>query len=194
MKKEFYIISGCNGSGKTTLAFKLLPNFLEIYNFVNADEIAKGLSPLKPETANLKASKLLIERTQELMNEGQSFAVETTLSAKFHLRLIAKCRALGYTINLLFIYLPSEEAAIKRVKKRVAQGGHNIAEHVIRRRYNAGLRNLHQFYMNQVDNLRVVDGSPSGEEEDYPVIAKKDANSDLVVYNDKAWQKILASK
>lgn len=192
MKKELYIISGCNGSGKTTLAFKLLPNFLEIFDFVNADEIAKGLSPLKPADANLKASKLMIERTQDFMKEGKSFAVETTLSGKYYLRMIKKCRELGYTINLLFIYLPSEEAAIKRVRKRVQQGGHNIPEPVIRRRYKAGIRNLTQLYISQIDNLRIVDGSPNENPDDYPVIAKKDANSDLVVYNDKAWQKISA--
>jgi predicted ABC-type ATPase len=191
-KKQVFIIAGCNGAGKTTLAFKLLPDFLEIFDFVNADEIAKGLSPLNPESVALSAAKIMINRLETLKNEGKSFAFETTLSGKNYLKFIKECQALGYKVNLLFLWLPNVNAAIKRVKKRVAQGGHNIPENVIRRRYKAGLRNLVNIYMKQADSTYVAMSSKKTKNLK-SLIAKKTAKGDLIVYNKSKWNKILAT-
>jgi predicted ABC-type ATPase len=190
-QKQIFIIAGCNGSGKTTLAFKLLPDFLAVYDFVNADEIAKGLSPLKPESVALSASKIMIERLKTLMNEGKSFAFETTLAGKNYFKFIKQAQELGYKVNLLFLWLPSVNTALKRVKKRVAQGGHNIPEDTIKRRYKAGISNLINIYIEQVDTAYIAISSAKKSKGLKGLIAKKTAKGKLIVYNEASWSKIL---
>ncbi len=114
-----YIIGGCNGAGKTTASFTVLPELLHCYEFVNADEIAKGLSPFRPESVAIEAGRLMLQRIEELMNQRVDFAFETTLAASLHLRSIAKAQTLGYRVHVLFFWLESVELAQQRLQSRV---------------------------------------------------------------------------
>jgi len=142
MAQKIYIIAGCNGAGKTTASLNILPQILQCDEFVNADEIARGLSPFHPERVSLEAGRLMLERISSLMVRKATFALETTLSTRSYVSLIKKAHKAGYQVELIFFWLSSPEVAIERVAKRVAEGGHNIPEDVIRRRYDAGIRNL----------------------------------------------------
>ncbi|MEB3826039.1 zeta toxin family protein [Phormidium sp. CCY1219] len=128
---EIYVIGGCNGSGKTTTAMQLLPNFLNVVEYVNADEIAAGLSPFNPESVAIQAGRLMLERLALLSNAGADFAFETTLASRNYLRFLRNCKSQRYTINLIYFWLSTPELAIARVRRRVEAGGYNIPEPVI---------------------------------------------------------------
>lgn len=151
MEKTLYIISGCNGAGKTTASYTVLPEILDCREYVNADEIAKGLSPFNPESVAIEAGRLMLERIDYLMTAGVSFSIETTLATKSYVNLVRRAHKEGYNVKLLFFWLESPEMAKLRVAERVAKGGHNIPEDVIERRYYAGIRNLFNLFMNEVD-------------------------------------------
>lgn len=151
MEKTLYIISGCNGAGKTTASYTVLPEILDCREYVNADEIAKGLSPFNPESVAIEAGRLMLERIDYLMTAGVSFSIETTLATKSYVNLVRRAHKQGYNVKLLFFWLESPEMAKLRVAERVAKGGHNIPEDVIERRYYAGIRNLFNLFMNEVD-------------------------------------------
>jgi predicted ABC-type ATPase len=123
---NLYIIAGCNGAGKTTASYTILPDMLNCKEFVNADSIAIGLSPFKPESAAIEAGRIMLHRIDQLINEKMDFAFETTLAAKSYISLIKTARNLGYEVSLLYFWLSSPEFAVSRVGKRVEKGGHNI--------------------------------------------------------------------
>lgn len=156
---NLYVIAGCNGAGKTTASFTVLPEMLNCREFVNADEIAAGLSPFNPEGVAIQAGRLMIDRVIHLLKEGVTFAFETTLSTRSYVKLIQQAQRRGYFVTLLFFSLPSPEQAVKRVAKRVSQGGHNIPLDVIYRRYRAGLSNLFKLYTPVVDYWALYDNS-----------------------------------
>lgn len=158
------MISGCNGAGKTTASFTILPDMLNCDEFVNADEIAKGLSPFKPTSTNIQAGRLMLDRIRSLISKGESFAFETTLSTKSYVKLLQEAKINGYSITLLFFWLEHEELAIKRVKIRVEEGGHDIPSDVIRRRYKGGLFNFFKLYKPIVDDWMFIDNSGDGYE------------------------------
>lgn len=157
--KQLYIIAGCNGAGKTTASFNILKEYLDCDEFVNADEIAKGLSPLNPDAVAFKAGRIMINRIDDLMHEGVSFAFETTLASKSHITRIKNAKEMGYQINMLFFWLSSADLAVKRVALRVEHGGHNIPENVIRRRYILGVKYLFSNYYELCDELYLYDNS-----------------------------------
>lgn len=154
-----YIIAGCNGAGKTTASMTVLPEVFDCREFVNADEIAKGLSPFNPEEVAIEAGKLMLQRIDYLLAKNATFAIETTLATKSYRNLVLKAKSLGYTIVLLFFWLPSPEMAEQRVAIRVAAGGHNIPRDVIHRRYWAGLLNLFEIFVPIVDSWSLYDNS-----------------------------------
>lgn len=156
---NLYIIAGCNGAGKTTASFTVLPEMLNCREFVNADEIAAGLSPFNPEGVAIQAGRLMIDRVIHLLKEGETFAFETTLATRSYVKLIQQAQRRGYFVTLLFFSLSTAEQAVRRVAKRVSLGGHNIPTDVIYRRYDAGLRNLFQLYMPIVDCWALYDNS-----------------------------------
>ncbi|MCD8302365.1 MAG: zeta toxin family protein [Prevotellaceae bacterium] len=158
-KKKLYIIAGCNGAGKTTASFTVLPEMLNCQEFVNADEIARGLSPFNAEGVAIQAGRLMIERIVYLLKEGVTFAFETTLSTRSYVKLVQQAQRRGYFVTLIFFSLSSPEQAVKRVAKRVSQGGHNIPIDVIYRRYASGLRNLFLMYAQIVDYWALYDNS-----------------------------------
>jgi predicted ABC-type ATPase len=151
VSKKIIIIAGPNGAGKTTFARSFLPEEAQCPRFINADLIAAGLSPFAPETAALKAGRLMLEEIADCVRKGESFAFETTLSGLSYLARIRQWREQGYHVSLFFLCLPDAETAIARVAERVKQGGHDIPEDVIRRRFAAGLRNLERAYKPAVD-------------------------------------------
>ncbi len=140
--KNLYIIGGCNGASKTSASFTILPEILDCKEYVNADEIARGLSPFQPEKVSIAAGRLLIQRIRNLLVEGENFAFETTLASKTHLKFIQKAQKQGYRVTILFFWLFLPELAVSRVEQRVREGGHNIPENVIGRRYKYGLKLL----------------------------------------------------
>ena len=158
-KPNLYIIAGCNGAGKTTASFNVLPQILNCREFVNADEIAKGLSPFCPESVAIQAGKLMLERIETLMADGVSFAIETTLATRSYKNLVLKAKKKGYNVSLLFFWLKSPEVACERVAHRVAEGGHNIPIETIFRRYWLGLENLFRIFIPIVDYWALYDNN-----------------------------------
>lgn len=152
MRPTIYIIAGCNGAGKTTASYSVLPNLLECREFVNADEIAKGLSPFNPDSVAIEAGKLMLKRIDLLIEQRKTFAIETTLATRSYVSLIRRVREIGYSVVLLFFWLPSPEMAQARVLKRVKEGGHNIPTETITRRYWLGLQNFFKIFTPIVDS------------------------------------------
>lgn len=163
-QKRLFIIAGCNGAGKTTACFRMLPELLDCKEFVNADEIARGLSPFQPETVAIEAGRIMLSRIHELIGRGEDFAFETTLATKSYLSFIRKAKRAGYFVSLVFFWLESPELAIERVKMRVTEGGHHIPEGVVRRRYQRGIENLFKLFLNEVDYLAIFDNSKAAPE------------------------------
>ena len=154
-----YLIAGPNGAGKTTFATEFLPDFVGCREFLNADLIASGLAPFAPETQALRAGRLLLTRIKELAEARQDFGIETTLAGRSYLHLIADLKHRGYRTALFFLWLPSADIAVARVAGRVRQGGHDIPEPTIRRRFESSLRNFLQFYAPLVDSWELYNGS-----------------------------------
>lgn len=156
---KLLIIAGPNGSGKTTFARQYLPQEAGCHTFINADFIAHGLSPFSPERAAMKAGRLMLHELDDHMAHRRNIAIETTLSGKRYARLIPQWQEQGYAVKLIFLSLPSVDLAIARVACRVSQGGHNIPEDTIRRRYEAGRRNFEEAYKPLADAWAVYDNS-----------------------------------
>jgi predicted ABC-type ATPase len=156
---RLYIIAGCNGAGKTTASYTILPDMLNCDEFVNSDEIAKRLSPNKPEESAIRASRLMMERIEELIDKGATFGVETTLATRTLVRVIAEAQKKGYIVTLVFFWLKMPELAVERVKLRVEAGGHYVPEVTIRRRYDVGIRNLFNLYIPVCDYWIMIDNS-----------------------------------
>jgi predicted ABC-type ATPase len=154
-----YVIAGPNGAGKTMFATEFLPGFVKCREFLNADLIAAGLSPFAPETQNIRAGRLLLERIRELSMAGSDFGFETTLSGRTHAKLLSSLKRSGYLINLFFLWLPSAELAVLRVATRVIRGGHAVPDAIVRRRYASGLQNFFRIYCPLVDGWWLYDAS-----------------------------------
>ena len=176
---KLYIIAGCNGAGKTTASFTILPEVLGCKEFINADEIAKGLSPFQPESVAVQAGRIMLARMDELLQKGETFAFETTLATKSYKQKIEWAQANGYEVTLLFFWLDSPNIAKERVAQRVAEGGHNIPLETIERRYYNGIANLFTIYIDMVDICYIFDNSEGRKE----LIAQKERHKDIVIYN-----------
>ena len=159
--KKIIIIAGPNGAGKTTFARSFLPVEAQLLRFINADLIAAGLAPFAPESAAIKAGRLMLEEIDQCVRRGESFAFETTLSGLGYLRHIERWQRQDYRVSLIFLSLPDADTAIARVAERVRQGGHNIPEAIIRRRFAAGKKNLEQYYCPVVDDWALYDNASS---------------------------------
>ena len=157
--RRIIIIAGPNGAGKTTFAREFLPQEAHCPDFINADLIAAGLSPFNPEAAALRAGRLMLEEITSRVAQGRGFAFETTLSGRAYALQIPAWRQRGYRVKLISLSLPSAEMAVARVSARVAQGGHSIPDAVVRRRFDAGLRNFHSLYMRRVSAWVLSDNS-----------------------------------
>lgn len=186
--KTVSIVAGPNGAGKTTFVENFLNRYVECDEFLNADLIAAGLSPFAPERQNLKASELFLIRLAELETQDKSFSLETTLAGRGYRRRIPHWKDRGFQVTLLFLWLPNANMAVQRVLERVAQGGHNIPEPDIRRRYHRGLSNLRDVYLPLVDDAWVLDASQMPPK---VVWKRQDAHEQSVDL--ETWQAILNS-
>lgn len=164
MVKHLYIIAGCNGAGKTTASMTILPKSLLVKEFVNADEIAKGLSPFNPEGVAIEAGRLMLKRIDFLLEHRESFSIETTLATKSYVSLVNRAHELGYMVHLIYFWLETPELAINRVAERVRKEGHNIPTDVVERRYKAGINNLFKLFRSQTDLWVIYDNSDSKRE------------------------------
>jgi predicted ABC-type ATPase len=185
--KDVVMIGGPNGAGKTTTATTMLPKELHIREFVNADEIARGLSPFNPGGSARAAGRLMIQRIHKLISRGESFAFESTCSGRAHAQTLLRSQKAGYRLTLIFLWLPSAKEALERVARRVAQGGHRIPKDVVIRRYAAGLKNLQRLYLPIADIAYIYDNTDEGG----ILIAERQPGRALVVCDDRRWRRIL---
>lgn len=179
-EKNLYIIAGCNGAGKTTASFTILPEILDCREFVNADEIAKGLSPFQPEKVAFEAGRIMITRVNDLLSQNENFAFETTLSARSYKSKVVEAKNRNYNVTLLFFWLNNVELAKERVKIRVKEGGHNIPEDIIERRYFKGIKNLFEIYLPIVDQALIFDNS----EGKHHLIAELQSGNRLTIFSE----------
>ena len=168
-KPKLYVIAGPNGSGKTTFAEKFLPNYADCFEFINADMIAKGLSPFIPSKVAIKAGKILLDQIADCSRRKVNFAFETTLAGKAYVNLFNQMKQRGYELHLFFLWLPAVKLALARVACRVQQGGYDIPEHDVRRRFARGLKNLFDNYRLLFDTWSVFDNSTSSPEQIFRV-------------------------
>jgi len=183
---NLYILAGPNGAGKTTAAKSVLAEELGCYEFVNADAIAAGLSPFRPEDAAMAAGRLMLERMATLLVARADFAFESTLATRSYVPFIKRAQSDGYSVRLVYFWLSSPEQAQARVAQRVLEGGHNIAADVIERRYYRGLHNLFNLYLPLVDEWQVYDnttGIPN-------LIHSKYIGQQGVIFNEDVWFQI----
>ena len=176
-----YVISGCNGSGKTTASYTILSEMLQCRNFVNSDEIARGISPYDLPNAAIDAGRVMVKKIRELTD-----AFETTLAVRSYAKLIENTKKKGYEITLIYFWLNHPDLAVERVKNRVMAGGHNIPENVIRRRYWSGIQNLFHLYMPLADRWLLINNS------DVPstLIAEGSGLKETKVYHKEDYQQL----
>lgn len=184
---NLYIIAGCNGAGKTTASYTVLPEMLNCKEFVNADEIAKGLSPFQPENVAIESGRIMLNRIDDLITRNIDFAFETTLSTRSYASLIKNVQKKGYEVTLVYFWLNSVELAKERVKSRVKSGGHNIANDVIERRYDKGLKNLTELYTPICDYWMIIDNS----EVPIKIIAEGVKEEQIDIYDQTIFNKII---
>jgi len=175
--KHLIIIAGCNGAGKTTATLTLLPDTVPCREFINADEIARGLSPFHPDKASVESGRIMLDRIDNLTARGETFAFETTLSGRVYLPRIRKAREAGYKIVMLFFWLRDIRMANDRVAQRVLEGGHHIPPDVVARRYRRGIKQLFDTYLPECDSGFIIDNSAG----DFTIIARQTSNAGLLI-------------
>jgi len=184
---NLYIISGCNGAGKTTASYTVIPDLLHCREFVNADEIAKGISPFQPETVAIEAGRIMLKRIGDLLRLKFTFAFETTLASKSYVNLIHEAHLKGYEVTLVYFWLNAPELALERIKNRVESGGHNVAEETVIRRYYSGLANLSKLYLPICDDWMIIDNS----EPPFKLVAEGSKNKFAEIYDREVYNKII---
>jgi predicted ABC-type ATPase len=185
---NLYIIAGCNGAGKTTASYTVLPEILDCKEFINADEIAKGLSPFQPEKVAIQSGRIMLKRIDELLTSKADFAFETTLSSKSYVNTVKEAQENGYNVTLIYFWLNSVDLAKERVKVRVSEGGHNIPAEVIDRRYKLGLENLFKLFIPVVDYWMIFDNSSN----DSNLISEGGRGEENKVYDKEIWRTLNA--
>lgn len=179
-----YIIAGCNGAGKSTAANVVLPQFLNCKEFVNADSIAAGLSPFQPETVSVQAGRIMLNRIKELIKEKETFAFETTLTAKSYIPLLKEAKKKKYKVVLFYYWVNSVKLALARIADRVKKGGHNIPKEVVERRYERSLHNLVNLFIPICDKWYITDNS----NEKFLEIAKGKLLKPSIIYDFEKWR------
>lgn len=184
--KNIYIIAGPNGSGKTTFAIKFLPGYANCPNFINADLIAHGLSPFSPRTVAIKSGRLVLSQIRDFTAKEADFAFETTLSGKSFINLFRKMKGSGYKLHLFFLWIPTPELAIARIKDRVAEGGHDVPANDVRRRFSRGIYNFFKYYKSIVNSWMFFDNSGSS-----PNLIAKRSNDRLDIIKGDIYREII---
>ena len=183
---KLYIVAGPNGSGKTTFAREFLPYYARCSNFINADLIARGLSPFLPSVMGIKAGKLLLLQVQEFIKQKADFAFETTLAGKSYVNLINEAKGKGYLIHIFFLWIPDVKLAQERIKQRVKEGGHNVPTEDVKRRFSRSLRNFIGLYGPLCDTWILFDNA--GEK---PVVVAKETKKGLKIINVSLYENFL---
>ncbi|MEW6008196.1 MAG: zeta toxin family protein [Candidatus Omnitrophota bacterium] len=186
MAKNVYIIAGPNGSGKTTFAKKFLPDYAKCQNFVNADLIAQGLSPFSPKAAAIRAGRLVLEQIRNMADKNVDFAFETTLSGKSYVTFVKELKKRGYSINIFFLWIPNSELALKRIKDRVAAGGHDVPAVDVKRRFYRGLHNFLVYYRQLADTWLLFNNADA-----VPQLIAREKDTKTEVVNKDLFEKIL---
>ena len=181
-----YIIAGPNGAGKTTFATEFLPIYANCRNFINADLIARGLSPFDPDAGLLRAGRMVLERIAEFTKARTDFAFETTLSGRAYVPLLRRVKQSGFRLHMFYLWIPSPELAMLRIRDRVESGGHNVPERDVRRRFVRTLGNLFALYRPWLDTLRFFDNSS-----DEPRLIFRDEAGKTVVFDLALYEKLL---
>lgn len=171
-----YIIAGPNGAGKTTFATEFLPLYANCRNFINPDLLARAYSPFDPDAGMLRAGRTALERIAEFTKARVDFAFETTLSGRSYVQLLRKMKTVGFRLHLFYLWIPSPELALLRIRYRVQSGGHNVPEPDVRRRFGRTLTNLFAHYRPLLDTLHFFDNSS-----DTPRLIFKDEFGETVV-------------
>jgi predicted ABC-type ATPase len=184
---SLYVIAGPNGAGKTTFIKRFAPREIAVLDFLNADEVARGLSPLAPERAQFEAGRIVLSRFEQFVGEGRNFCLETTLSGRTYRKHFAAARAAGYHVRLDFLLLPEIEDSIRRVADRVEQGGHDVPLDDLRRRFRVGVQNLFSIYRPVIDAWSLYDNG-----QHVPVLLAYGTPDEITVAADAAFQKIVA--
>jgi predicted ABC-type ATPase len=185
---EIYVFGGCNGSGKTTLATQILSSLNNQLEFVNADIIATEINPDDIDAVAIQASRLMLAKLKTLFLQSEDFAFETTLAARTFALFLRKCKTQGYKINLVYVWLESSELAVNRVARRVASGGHNIPEDIIRRRYERSQRNFAELYLPIADRFQVYDNSGNNNS---LIAYRSDSNQEITIIKPDIWNRII---
>ncbi|MEA2558681.1 MAG: hypothetical protein QOH06_185 [Acidobacteriota bacterium] len=180
-----YIVAGPNGAGKSTFARLFLPEYADCREFVNADLIAAGLSPFNPEGRAIQAGRLMLERVEALAGARVDFGFETTLAGRGYTSLLKRLKDSGYRIHVFFLWLPSVEMALARVRDRVLAGGHSVPEEVVRRRFSRGLTNLFKLYAPLLDTWLVFENA-----EELPNLVAFCMGTDRIILNAEVFGKI----
>jgi predicted ABC-type ATPase len=181
------VIAGPNGAGKTSSAPELLRDAVGVPSFVNADVIAEGLSGFHPQEAAFEAGRIMLMRARELAARRANFALESTLSGRTLHRFLNRLASVGYERHVFYLWLPSPDLAIARVKGRVKAGGHDVPGHVIRRRFGKSLVNFYHMYRPDVTTWRLYDGSALAGR---PLIAHGAGRQEVVLDHER-WALVL---
>lgn len=184
---NIFVISGPNGAGKSTAARTLLPTFLDCVEFVNADDIARGLSAFRPESVALLAGRMMLKRLAVLAQQQVDFAFETTLSSRSFAPWLQTRQMEGFEVHLLYLWLPSPDLAVARVAARVQAGGHDVAEVDIRRRYKRGRDNFFALFMPLANTWEVYDNSESEPR----LVAYGGRTESMTVIASETWQQLI---
>lgn len=187
---DVFIIGGPNGAGKSTAARGMLPEFIGVKQFVNADEIARGLSGFAPETVAREAGRIMLQRLRALARQRVDFAFESTLAARSFAPWLVALRETGYAIHVIYLWLPSVELALQRVANRVRAGGHDVPEETLRRRYHRGQRNFVSLYAPLADSWEVYDNSGT----EPALVAFRELSESPIVLQPQTWHLITGDK
>ena len=185
-KKNVYIVAGPNGSGKTTFAVKFLPEYARCKHFVNADLIARGLSPFSPGAAAITAGRLVLEQIHQFVNRGIDFAFETTLSGKLYVNLFKSLKKKGYRIHIFFLWIPKADLTVSRIKSRVAQGGHDVPTQDVLRRFDRSMTNFFTLYQPLADSWMLFDNAGV-----IPVLIAQGKNGKVRIIDRNLYDKII---
>ena len=183
--KNVYIITGPNGSGKTTFAVKFLPDYVKCPNFVNADLIAKGLSPFSPQSVAIKAGKLVLNQINEFVKRNIDFAFESTLAGRTYVNLFRRLKAKSYRLHVFFLWIPDAELAISRIRDRVAEGGHHVPTKDVRRRFKRSIFNFFKIYQPLLDSWILFNNSGYT-----PTVIAKTKNGQILISDKEAYRKM----
>jgi predicted ABC-type ATPase len=187
MSLELYIIAGPNGAGKTTFAREFLPNYVDCKNFINADLIAEGVAPFSPEAVAFRAGRLMLEEINHYVKRGEDFGFETTLSGRSYLSLIRRLKKRGYKVHFFFLWVPTVDLALTRVRGRVLEGGHDVPESVVRRRFGRSIHNFLVRYRQLANSWTLFDNSGAA-----PTVIAFEKQGNLRIMNGEVYQTLIA--